>query len=303
MLADIIELAVAFEEEHSSILTRGQVLQSVSSNNRTEDDSEFLSGDEVDDRNTPIDSALKIIEKRASWLGDAYPFALIEEDEVRFVGSTPSGRYLPYLFLLICSNGDYAPSIKNKLRLLFEDLCKEAFRELFPNWAEVLSFSQYSEDRRAIFGRSARDAVCTLANKLNSTPTSLERLSNSPREFGIDIIAICPFGDESPYPFYAFAQCTVAQTWWDKRHEAIASSALTGFIPLNAAHSNFLMIPHFPRIKFDEWSEDPGRTGNCILCDRYRICRLLQRSGTFNVNAMPGELQEMFQMIECSLIS
>lgn len=300
ILADAIELAVAFgDESYGGQFTQAD-FQHLTATENLGDDESPIPGDEADERVEQFEQALTLIGNRARWLGTTYPFNVVEQ-EVRLTPHRNLRRCLCYLFLLVCSNGISVPSLKRALPVQFEDLCKEAFRALFPEWAEVLSFSQYSEDRKTVFGYSAKRAVPKLADKLNASLKNEEGIPDTQREFGIDIIAICPFGDQTPYPFFAFAQCTIQEEWWDKRQEAKASSALTGFIDLNACHSNFLMIPHFPRYNLDDWSEDPSRTGDCIICDRFRICRLLERSSFFEHDALPERIDEAFQTLEANL--
>ena len=302
LLADAIELVVAFSnDEYYGRFSRADFQYFVTTENLTDDGESYLAGDQVDERNAEFEQALRLIRNRARWLGLSYPFSVVT-DEVQFAPQTALRRYLPYLFLLVCSNGKHVPSLQNALATLFEDLCKEALRSIFPDWAEVISFSQKSDDRKNIFGYEASKAVPKLAEKLNAGLVNANRLSDTQREFGIDLIAICPFGDESPFPFFAFAQCTIRQEWWGKRHEAIAENELTGFVGLNARHSNFLMIPHFPRYSLEQWSEDPGRTGNCILCDRLRICVLLDKSDFFSQDDPPGEIADVFDTLEHNLV-
>ena len=303
ILADAIELAVAFaEDDYRGRFTRADFQRLAASESLSDDEMSYITGDQADERTEQFEQALALIRSRASWLGIAYPFS-VSTNEVRFSPLTAIEKCLPYLFLLVCSNGNYVPSLKSALPAQFEILCKEAFRSLFPEWAEVLLFSQKSEDRKIHFGWAASDAVPKLAKKLNAELVSGAQLSNTQREFGIDLIAICPFDDQSPYPFFAFAQCTIEQEeWWDKRHEAIAQTELTGFVHLNTHHSNFLMIPHFSRYSLEEWSEDPSRTGNCILCDRFRLCRLLEKSKFFDHNNPPASISIIFKTLKNSLV-
>lgn len=303
ILADTIELAVAFaKDDYHGRFMLADFQHLVASESLSDNEMSYLTGDQADERTEQFEQALVLIRNRASWLGDAYPFN-VSTNEVRFSPPTVIGKCLPYLFLLVCSNGNYVPSLKSTLPVQFENLCKEAFRSLFPEWAEVLLFSQKSQDRKTHFGRAASDAVPKLAKKLNAELVSGAQLSDTQREFGIDLIAICPFDDQSPYPFFAFAQCTIEkEKWWRKRHEAIAETELMGFVHLNARHSNFLMIPHFPRYSLEGWSEDPGRTGNCILCDRFRLCRLLEKSKFFDHNNPPASIAAVFETLENSLV-
>ena len=301
-LADAIELAVAFsEEDYNGRFTLGHFQHLVASENLSDDDLTYLDGDESDERTEQYEQAVDLIRNRASWLEDAYPFS-VEDNEVRFSPQSSIDKVLPYLFFLVCSNSNFVPSLKNALPTEFENLCKDAFQALFPDWAEVVLFSQKSEDRKEIFGMAASEAVRKLAKKLNTAPINVERLPGTQREFGIDIIAICSFGDQVSYPFFAFAQCTIQQEWWSKRHEATAGTALKGFVTLDTFHSNFLMIPHFPRYNLKEWSEDPSRTVNCIICDRFRLCVLLERSASFKHDDPPASVAPVFKTLKQNLV-
>ena len=103
------------------------------------------------------------------------------------------------------------------------------------------------------------------------------------------------------YPFFAFAQCTIGQDWGDKKHEAIAENGLGALIDLDVRHSNYLMIPHFPRYNLEEWSEDSSRTANCILCDRFRIYNLLEKSAFFENGNLPKDIANVFKLLESNL--
>ena len=302
ILADAIELAVAFaKDDYNGRFTRANFQHIVASEILSDDEMSYPTGDQADEQTKQFEQARTVIGKRASWLGVAYPFSVVA-NEIQFSPPNTIGRCLPYLFLLMCANGNCVPSLKSALSDQFEDLCKEAFRSLFPEWARVLLFSQKSEDRKEHFGWKASDAVPKLAKMLNAELVNADQLSSTQREYGIDLIAICPFDDQSAYPFFAFAQCTIEQEWWNRRHEAKAESALTGFVNLNGGHSNFLMIPHFPRYSLEKWSEDPGRTGDCILCDRFRLCRLLEKSKFFEHNNPPASLADVFQTLNDNLV-
>ena len=294
-LADAIELTVAFDEENiTRHFTRADFHYNLTTESLDNDEWAYIAGDDADERNEEFEQAITLIRKRARWLGPAYPFSVFK-NEVRFTPGNMLRHHLPYLFLLVCSNSNYVPTLKSSLPNHFEELCKEALRSLFPDWAEVVSFSQKSEDRKTMFGYAAKDAVPKLAEKLNAGLKNANQLSESQEEFGIDIIAICSFEDQAPFPFFAFAQCTIGQNWTEKRHEAIADTFLTGFVDLNARHSNFLMIPHFPRYTLGCWSKPPHKTGNCILCDRLRICYLLMKSSFLEHESLPLNIDSIFK--------
>ena len=274
VLADCIELTVALNNDYDGHFTRVNFMNAVQSEIFSKED-DFLQGEQVDALNKPFEDAMNLIENRASWLGETYPFKR-EKDEVQFAPKTSKKHYLSYLFLLACSYHNLFPSLQHALTVEFENLCKEAMRALFPACAEVFLFSQNSKDRKNL-GWSATEAIPALAKKLNTQVLQSAKLPNTQREYGIDLIAIYPFGDEVEYPFFAFAQCTVAKEWWTKQREAKADQDLKGVISLTN-HTNFLLIPHFPRTNLTEWRAAQLISIDCILCDRYRICRLLEKS-------------------------
>ena len=300
-LADCIELVVALKnDDYDGCFTRADFIQAVQNEILLEEEDDFLQGEQVDELTEKFEDAMELIKNRALWLGKTYPFRQ-DDDEVQFAPQTSKKHYLSYLFLLACScHNRIIRSLRHALTVEFENLCKEAMRALFPKWAEVFLFSQNSEDRKNL-GRSAREAIPALAKKLNAKAyqKEIDKLPDTQRECGIDLIAICSFDDELEYPFFAFAQCTVKkEEWWTKKHEAQSRQALSGFVRLDTDHTNFLLIPHFPRINLTEWREDRSRTVNCILCDRYRICRLLEKSKPLACQDLPRGMYDIFQKIQ-----
>lgn len=301
ILADVIELSVAFIAEHNGYFNQSEFIHRIASEILDDQDQDFHYGDAIDSFVPKYEEAVGVIRNRAIWLGEAYPFR-VESNEVQMDHSCASTDALPYLFMLICSNRKFAPDLYDDLPSQFEYLCKEALKPLFPEWTDVLLFSNDSNDRKSVFGVPANQAVPALADKLNTKPVDHANPGTGGREYGIDIVAICPLGDDSSYSWFAFAQCTLGARWWKKRHEAKAESELTSFIHLTAHHTNFLMIPYMPRVSLDGWRVDGGKTGGCILCDRYRICFLLGKSATFRYDNPPVQLASIFNTIESQLV-
>ena len=116
---------------------------------------------------------------------------------------------MPYVFLLACSNHSVVTLAGLQLDKEFEKISKEAMKALFHESANVFLFSQFSRDR-AEMGLSAKDAVKCLAKKLNARVKNEDDIPEGRHEFGIDIAGIDSSSDGLGYPFFAFAQCTVA---------------------------------------------------------------------------------------------
>ncbi len=301
LLADAIELALAFGgDEYYGVFTQADFQHYVGIENLDDNDHSFLSGQAADERVTVFEQALQLIEQRSRWLGTVYPYSA-GTDEVQFTPHTELNRNLPYLFMLVCSNDEYMSDIDSILADDFEHLCKEAFRALFPNWAQVLLFSRNTDDRIQEFGFKASVAVPKLAAKLNARPKNEDSLPDTGREFGIDLLAVCSFGDINTYSYFAFAQCTIQREWWTKRHEAKASSGLNGFVDLNVSHTNFVMIPFIPRKSDGRWDLLPDRTGDCIICDRVRICYMLNKTDFFERDHLPVEISDIFEKLQNQL--
>lgn len=297
-LADAIELLVAFGgEDFLGRFTQADFIHWASMEDLTDDNAEPVSGDTVDASVSSFEEAIQVLIKRKLWLKEAYPFS-VDSDGLAL---TPSGNEffgLPYLFLLACSNSGCIPSIPN-LPLLFEYLCREALRSLFPAKTEVLMFGPQSEDRKHLFGTSAADALPVLAKKLNTSIVKEEELPEGARDFGVDLMAISAFAedDRAPYVPFAFAQCTIRTDWWRKRNEAKAKNGIGSLMHLNVEHTNFLMIPFLPRPTLAEWSEGRDRTDDCILCDRFRIMKMLEERSWFQNGPVPEPLSEAFESL------
>ena len=304
-LADYIELTLAMDRDHpSDEFTAGHftaVMQESPSVDESDEDGMsggFLAGDAVDETREHFDDAVALIERRRQWLGSLYPFSAEKGTvQLRYEQAVDNG--MPYTFLLACSlHNEIDPG--QVLERQFERVCKEGMRTLFNESAEVFLFSQFSQDR-AELGRSAREAVPILAGKLNAKVKNKERIPNQPNEFGIDIIAIDRLGDSVGYPFFAFAQCTIGQDWPRKKGEAKAPNALTAYVDLQVQHSNLIFIPHFLRKDADKWDAPAHDTIDCIIFDRLRICRMLERLKEFKnsdsletLNSVLKEFSEKF---------
>ena len=295
-LADYIEATLSLDDDRScdefNYAHFVDLIREEPNGDVPDDDSEpiddmahFLSGQGADEAKHYFENAVSLIENRSLWLEHLYPFS-VENGAVQLQYEPAADNGMPYTFLLACSlHQALHPS--QALTIQFEQVCKEGLRTLFNESAEVFLFSQFSQDR-AELGRSAREAVQSLAEKLNAKVKNEEDIPNQPNEFGIDIVAIDRLGDSVGYPFFAFAQCTIAQDWSRKKGEASASNALIAYVDLAVQHSNLIFIPHFLRENADRWSARPDETVGCIIFDRLRICRMLERLKEFK-NSNPLE--------------
>ena len=121
VLTDAIELLVAFAEgDYSGRFTRANFQHFVTMENLTDDETTYVTGDEADEYNRQFDDALTLIRRRADWLGASYPFRVVS-DEVIFNPPPGASDHLPYLFLLVCSNGNSVPLLKKALPGQFEN--------------------------------------------------------------------------------------------------------------------------------------------------------------------------------------
>lgn len=296
-LTDCIELLVAFSRDAYDLRFNASDFNEIlESDIVNEDDIRPLQGETIDDYRVHFEQAVSMVEKRTLWLNDNYPFRVRKKEIHWNTVINPDERHLVYIVLLACSLNSFIPHMKDQLRLVFEEISKIAMAAMFPDRTEVFQFGPSSEDRRAL-GLLASEAVPKLARLLNTQVISAEEIPNQRRDFGIDIMAVLGFEDAVPYSFFATAQCATGEKWWEKRHEAKIENGLGSFIRINAPHTNFLFIPHFPRVRFGEWVQDRGQTDNCILCDRYRICRLIETTGMFMNGNCPSNISVQLETV------
>ena len=283
-LADYIELTIFLDHNHGKDefgysdfmrLIRDEPFDDLDD----DEDQEFVDGDEADETKIHFESAVSLVEQRSRWLGELYPFEGIG-DEVQFSGIPDHHKWMPYIYLLACSNHRFVVYQRRRFETGFERVAKEAMRAGFNEAADVFLFSQFSADRAKI-GMSARDAVKVIAKRLRALVLNESRIPNTQQEFGIDIIAIDPAGDALSVPFAAFAQCTIGKAWEAKKHEAQIRNRLAAYIHVTVDYSNLLFIPHFPRLETGEWDASPHEVINCLLRDRYGICKMLERTRGF----------------------
>ena len=115
ILADAIELTVAFDKDDcQGRFTLADFQRLVTSEILSDNEMSYLTGEQADEQTEQFEQAIALIRSRASWLGVAYPFS-VSTNEVRFSQPTAIGQCLPYLFLLVCSNGNYVPSLKRSV--------------------------------------------------------------------------------------------------------------------------------------------------------------------------------------------
>lgn len=297
-LADCIELTIALDDDHVSDtfgyadyidLIRDEPYEVAGDG----EDLAFLDGDEADEAKIHFESAVSLMQQRRRWMGELYPF-MGDGSEVQFSPVSDQRIWMPYIFLLACSNHVFVPYGDRKFTTGFEIVSKAAMRALFDQAADVFLFSQFSNDRAKI-GLSARDAVIEVCARLHAQVVYEDRIPTTQQEFGIDIIAIDSVGDPLSSPFAAFAQCTIGSNWESKKHEAQPRNRLNAYVHLTAEYSNLLFIPHLPRLETGEWDASPHETINCLLRDRFSICRMLERVRT---SSDPTAQQQMTAVID-----
>lgn len=275
-LADYIEMAISLDVGHKGFaFTWDDFVDHVK---EEPFDGNFLEGEEIDELAEYFENAVALVECRRKWFGELYPFTT-EDGSVQLSPLCESSSWTPYIFLLACSH-DHSPHKSPRMESEFEKICKEAFKSLLSDDAYVFLFSRGSDDRARI-GNSARKALSKLAELLNADIVRPDdEIPDTPREFGIDIIAIDKMHDNLGYSLLMTAQCTVSgdpKQWESKKTEPQWGRSMGHFIPYEVPSVVILFIPHLPRLQSGVWSVPAFIFQQCIVCDRYRICKMLQR--------------------------
>lgn len=295
ILADYIEMTITLDDDHSGFeFTYAHFVDYLQDVPSSVNYDGFLEGDDMDEAQPYFENAVALIESRRQWLGDLYPFS-VQGNDVRLSVHSERSEWTPYVFLLACSHHDLIPRRSPRLETEFEKICAEAMKSLCNEGAEVFLFSRNSADR-ARLGGPAHMAVKNLASMLNTITLHEGDIPTTQREFGIDIIAIDNVNDDLACPLLMTAQCTVSgdpEIWGKKKTEPRWDREIGYFIRYDAPHTIILFIPHFPRLHENEWSVPPYHLNGCIVCDRYRICMLLQRHRKFSDDSVAHSVAQI----------
>ena len=208
-----------------------------------------------------------ILTRRATTLGNAYPF-LVDDHSIRRKQDSTSSAYIS--FLLLTRSPSLTPWKTGQVPTghveFFEDVTCEALKKLLGPGSKAINFGWPSREGRP---QEFHKAVPWLAEKMGVTVGAGYR---NPRrkDGGVDVIGWRPFADKkSGFPTY-LVQCTVQQDVVRKARD-IDLRLWGGWLSLDRDPTSVLAVPRTISALVD-WNEI---SANSIILDRIRLSELL----------------------------
>jgi len=217
-----------------------------------------------------IPFAVRLMEKRKSILGDAYPFQ-IDDTYVVTRSTTQDSLYIQLLFLtskvgLFTSGNSWNLELASKL---FEDITERALSSFFGNQTRTLNFGFPS--------RNGRPAEFAAAVEWLSKKTNI-RLGNAYRpprkkDGGVDLFVWKSFSDNQPGVPIMLVQCTIREDYINKIGD-IDLRLWANWLSSDLEPLVALAVPGVVT-KEEVWGEITTRG---ILLDRIRLVELGEES-------------------------
>lgn len=251
LYADLVELMALFNNGGTIVdsdvferFKRDEIIKYKNNDNIDSDDFEDddnTRADRIDKDWEFITDIFELLRLRQECLNDLYPF------EYKFENNTYSLKLnvdikniqLIYLNLLICSNLDSFPKLKQLLSAEFETLSKEVIKSIFKEW-EVLCTGKNPE----IEG-GALDKIKKLEDLLRldiNTRNVDEKLISGNQEYGLDIIAWRDFSDNVANKLILLIQCTCQKEWYKKTNDTRSWENFYHYEKIKPYHS--LIVPY-----------------------------------------------------------
>lgn len=214
--------------------------------------------------------ALDVMSKRASVLGDAYPFAVSDMAVLRRGSSV--GAY--YASLLHLTPGSVArqtvrASETAEMGGLFEEIAEAALANFWGGGGSALSFGYPSRHGRP---EAFDQAVVWLAGRIGLEPGRGYRPPRR-KDGGVDVVAWRQFADRRPGFPVALAQCTIQAETFTKTTD-IDLRLWASWLAMDSDPLSMLVIPGTIRAAGPDWKQ---LTTVVMVVDRIRLMDLLSR--------------------------
>lgn len=217
------------------------------------------------------------LEYREGSLGSAYPF-VIDGDSISLLSNLNEEQRI-YCFLLCCSRLRSFFNYKGLVQLwakFFTFLCKQAFYELAPKFANIKIFDANSPDRKKYYGTDLRDALPILGRDLGviSVNDNNCKSSDPAGDGGFDLIAVLNFEDGQTSNFGILGQCGAQEKDWPTKNLEAHSLNLRHYFHTNFDHPSVMCTPVFYRDTDGSWV-DERPTNGVVLLDRKRLLHMI----------------------------
>lgn len=211
-----------------------------SNDDNFEDDDSTRAGRNDDDWEF-ITDIFELIRLRADCFKDIYPF------EFKFEANTYSLKLKNdlntireiYLNLLICSNLDSFPKLKQVLSAEFESISKEAIKSLLKGW-KVFSTGKKPDVKGDALSK-IKQLQKLLRIDINSRYVN-EGMIIGNQEYGLDLIAFKDFNDNVANKLILLVQCTCEKEWFKKTNDTGSWEDFYYYQKIKPYHS--LIVPY-----------------------------------------------------------
>jgi hypothetical protein len=245
-----------------------------------------------DARATEGSGVADVLAYRADRFGDAWPFELFDQDNLR-MREPLEGRHRLYLFLLVASClSNVAVADRNQVTTAFERLAPGALSGHLGPRAEVHLFGTTGDSGRYTgslwerFQRLAQD----LRVKLLAEQAEIEARGG---DNGLDAVAWLPTGDDAATIVSIFAQCACGKKWRDKQHEG-TELRWAPVLAFRTPIVNVTLIPYSFRRSDGLWHAD-YHVEKGVLLDRERILEALAANEADHSPLVPAVVDEVIR--------
>lgn len=232
--------------------------------------------------------AINEIQRRATVLGDRYPFEWHSDLAQIHV----SRRCLPYEFLLClaCSVPFRAERRWPETEKSYDDLVANALIAYFGPFAQKTRVAWGDPGRPARWDDFRSHLCATL-----KIPRGTNPLLNYPKDAGSDVIVWVPFRDGREGFVTLLAQCTVQRDDWVAKAGECNPRRWCGWVDFKTDPLTCLAIPFAIPKNYPQW-HDLTRTVNLVL-DRLRICELLPAGYACSTEIEEWTAKELDRMV------
>lgn len=258
-------------------------------------DFESLLRDNRDSSSGKWRDALNLSKARASYIGDAYPYEIPEdENDIIILPDQLNDGQKSYLSLLVFSCLKYVIKTEsNFLAREFEILSSRSFASCLPPGSHVkANWANPGEDDNCYRGVLPAKLREIAADIRCSTAAGIKDEDYDPRDTGdggIDLVGWHEMYDKREGIPIAMGQCSCSKTEWKLKQFETAYVKHQNVLPVVHAWANFYFCPLDLRKSETSWRY--GRDiGGAIIIDRSRLISLMRADDSWFISTKIEEL-------------
>ncbi|MBI5770116.1 MAG: hypothetical protein HZA93_20240 [Verrucomicrobia bacterium] len=217
------------------------------------------------------------LEMRASFLGEAYPFAIAPDRRKLSLRPNFEARHRVYLFLLISSSLRNFKRHQSQLTSAFETIGARGMEKLMPAGAEIHVFGASAHRTGRFSLPHLWDNLVELERALrgNLLVKKDDYSKHDHGDGGLDLVGWLPSGDSAEGLLVMFGQCACTEDWTRKQFSS-SIDKWSSTITLQTDPRNSIFIPLCPRKADGNWHKKQDHSRTTLVIDRFRLLHLLR---------------------------